>query len=223
MQLRSGLQIRATSWVGRVTVGDLTITVRPKIAGAPLVSLLRYAYSLRDLESFTPTRYGTETESFQDLIVEQLAMEATELLSRGIHRDYLRFNGELTSPTGRIDIDRFAHAYAAGKSSVFCTYYNRSEAILLNRVLLAGLRLAGRISKDLQLSARVFRLAQILEPSVPTMSLSKTDIEKAHLFIDRRNVAYSSALTLIDMLVNGMGISMGKRTTQFNYRVFSST
>ena len=134
--------------MGRVSLGDLTVTVRPKIPGAPLVSLMRYAYSLRDLESFAPTGYGTETYSFQDLIVEQLAMEATELLSRGLHRDYLRFNGELASPTGRIDIGQFAYAYAAGKSSVFCTYYNRSEAILLNRVLLAGLRLAGRVSSD---------------------------------------------------------------------------
>jgi 5-methylcytosine-specific restriction enzyme subunit McrC len=210
LQLRSGVQIRATSWVGRVTLGDLTITVRPKIPGAPLVSLLRYAYSLRDLQSFAPTRYGTETESFQDLIVEQLTIEAAELLSRGLHRDYLRFNDELTSPTGRIDIDHFALAYAAGKSSVRCTYYNRTEAILLNRVLLAGLRLAGRVSKDIQLSARVFRLAQILEASVPTMPLSTADIEKARRVIDRRNIAYSSALTLIGMLANGTGISIGE-------------
>ena len=113
------MEIRATSWVGRVTLGDLTITVRPKIAGAPLLNLLRYAYSLRDLETFTPTGYETSTEAFQDLIVEQLANEATELLSRGLHRDYLRFNAELASPTGRIDFGQFAHALAAAKSRSF--------------------------------------------------------------------------------------------------------
>ena len=31
-------------------------------------------------------------------------------------------------------------------------------------------------------------------------------------FIDRRSTAYSSALTLIEMLVNGMGISLADRT-----------
>lgn len=101
LQLRSGIEIRATSWVGRVTLGDLTITVRPKIEGVPLLNLLRYAYSLRDLETFTPTGYETTTEAFQDLIVEQLANEATELISRGLHRDYQRFNAELASPIGR--------------------------------------------------------------------------------------------------------------------------
>jgi 5-methylcytosine-specific restriction enzyme subunit McrC len=210
LEFRSGVEVRASSWVGRVTLGDLTITVRPKITGLPLLNLLRYAYSLRDLEMFTPTGYGASAETFQDLIIEQLANETTELLSRGLHRDYLRFDTELASPTGRIHFGQFAHGYAAAKSVVLCTYYNRSEAVLLNRVLLAGLRLAGRVSTDNQLCARVYRLAQILEASVPTMSLRKANIDEARRIIDRRSTAYSSALTLIEMLVNGMGISLAE-------------
>jgi 5-methylcytosine-specific restriction enzyme subunit McrC len=208
LQLRSGIQIRATSWVGRIVLGDLTITVRPKINGAPLLNLLRYAYSLRDLQTFTPTGFDSSTEAFQDLIVEQLANEAAELLSRGLHRDYLRFNAELASPTGRIDFGQVAHSLATAKSSLTCTYYSRSEAVLLNRVLLAGLRLAAWVGTDSQLTARVFRLAQILEASVPAMRLAKADLDNARRVIDRRSTVYSSALTLIDLLVNGMGISI---------------
>jgi 5-methylcytosine-specific restriction enzyme subunit McrC len=208
LQLRSGVEIRATSWVGRVTLGDLTITVRPKIEGAPLLNLLRYAYSLRDLETFTPTGYKTATEAFQDLIVEQLANEATELISRGLHRDYLRFNAELASPTGRIDFAQVPYALAAAKSAVACTYYTRSDAVLLNRVLLAGLRLAARVSTDNQLTVRVFRLSQMLEDSVPAMQLTTAELDKAGRAIDRRTTAYSSALTLIRILFNGMGVSI---------------
>jgi len=210
LELRSGLEVRATSWVGRVTVGELTITVRPKISGLPLINLLRYAYSLRDLEVFTPTGYGASGETFQDLIIEQLANEATELISRGLHRDYLRFDSELASPAGRIHFGRFAHNYASAKSAILCTYYNRSDAVLLNQVLLAGLRLAGRVSTDNLLSDRVNRLAQILEPSIPTVHLRKADIDSARHIIDRRSSAYGSALTLIEMLVNGMGISLAE-------------
>jgi 5-methylcytosine-specific restriction enzyme subunit McrC len=208
LQLRSGVQIGSTSWVGRVTLGDLTITVQPKITGVPLLNLLRYAYSLRNLETFTPTSYATSAETFQDLLIEQLADEATELLSRGLHRDYLRSDGELASPTGRVNFSQFMDAYAAAKSSILCTYYNRSEAVLLNRVLLAGLRFAGRLSTDNELCARVLRLAQMLEASIPVMHLSKGDIEDARRFIDRRSTAYTAALTLIDMLVIGMGVSL---------------
>jgi 5-methylcytosine-specific restriction enzyme subunit McrC len=210
LQLRSGIEIRATSWVGRITLGDLTITVRPKIDGAPLLNLLRYAYSLRDLETFAPTGYETTTEAFQDLIVEQLANEATELISRGLHRDYLRFNAELASPTGRIDFAQVPYALAAAKSAVACTYYNRSDAVILNRVLLAGLRLAARASTDNQLTVRVFRLSQMLEDSVPAMQLTTAELDKASRAIDRRTTAYSSALTLIKILFNGMGVSMSE-------------
>jgi 5-methylcytosine-specific restriction enzyme subunit McrC len=210
LEFRSGMEVRASSWVGRVTLGDLTITVCPKITGLPLLNLLRYAYSLRDLAMFAPTGYGTSAETFQDLIIEQLANEATELLSRGPHRDYLPFDTDLAGPTGRIHFGRFVRTYAAANSSIHCTYYNRSEAVLLNRVLLAGLRLAGRIGTDNQLCARVFRLAQILEASVPTMHLRETDIDDALRIIDRRSTAYSSALSLIEMLVNGLGISLAE-------------
>ena len=210
LQLRSGIEIRATSWVGRVTLGDLIITVRPKIEGAPLLNLLRYAYSLRDLETFTSTGYETATEAFQDLIVEQLANEATELISRGLHRDYLRFNAELASPTGRIDFAQVPYALAAAKSAVACTYYNRSDAVLLNRVLLAGLRLAARASTDNQLTVRVFRLSQMLEDTIPDTQLTTAELDKASRAIDRRTTAYSSALTLIRILFNGMGVSISE-------------
>jgi 5-methylcytosine-specific restriction enzyme subunit McrC len=206
--LRSGIEIRATSWVGRVTLGDLTITVLPKINGAPLLNLLRYAYSLRDLETFTPAGYETATEAFQDLIVEQLTNEATELLSRGLHRDYMRFNAELASPTGRIDFAEMP--LAAAKSAVACTYYRRSDAVLLNRVLLAGLRLAARVSTDNELTVRVFRLSQMLEDTVPTMQLTTAELDKASRGIDRRTTAYTSALTLIGILFNGMGVSIAE-------------
>jgi 5-methylcytosine-specific restriction enzyme subunit McrC len=208
LQLRNGIEIRATSWVGRITLGDLTITVRPKINGAPLLNLLRYAYSLRNLQTFTASGFDASRETFQDLIIEQLANEAAELLSRGLHRDYLQFNADLASPTGRIDFEEVAHALTIAKSSVACTYYNRSEAVLLNRVLLAGLRLAARVGTDSRLTARVFRLAQILEAGVPTIQLTTVDLDNAHRLIDRRSTAYSSALTLIELLVNGMGISI---------------
>jgi 5-methylcytosine-specific restriction enzyme subunit McrC len=86
LQLKKGIQIRATSWVGRITLGDLTITVRPKINGVPLLNLLRYAYSLRDLHTFMPTAFEARTNAFQDLIVEQLANEGAELLARATPR-----------------------------------------------------------------------------------------------------------------------------------------
>ena len=49
MELARGLEIHATSFVGRIALGALSITVRPKISGTPLLSLFRYAYGLRHI------------------------------------------------------------------------------------------------------------------------------------------------------------------------------
>ena len=215
IQLRSGIQLRANSWVGRITIGDLTVTIHPKLKGAPLVGLLRYAYSLRDLERYAPTHAVAESAAFQDLIIAQLVEETTELLSRGIHRDYLRFNAALSSPSGRIDFSRIANSIVNAKSTLPCVYHSRSDAILLFQVLLAGLRVAARVSADTAVTRRVFGLAQLLEPSVPSGRLTNADIDTARRIVDRRTIAYDSALTLIQMLFNGLGVSFADRKEAF--------
>jgi len=52
IELRKGLEIRTTSYVGNVTLGDVAINIRPKIAFDVLVTLFRYAYGLHNLQLF---------------------------------------------------------------------------------------------------------------------------------------------------------------------------
>ena len=87
LELARGLALSATSWVGRVTLDGLTITIRPKIPDLPLLNLMRYAYGLRDLRSIGMASFATEAWSFQDLLIAQLVAEVSELVARGLHRD----------------------------------------------------------------------------------------------------------------------------------------
>jgi hypothetical protein len=103
LELARGLELRATSFVGRISLGEVTVTIQPKITGGPLLSLFRYAYGLRNLDLYGATDFASSSWSFQDLLIHQLAAEASELLNLGIHRDYERIRGDLASPRGRID------------------------------------------------------------------------------------------------------------------------
>ena len=49
-ELKQGLQISAFSHVGRVRVGDLSITVLPKLKSTSLLRLLRYVFGFRQLK-----------------------------------------------------------------------------------------------------------------------------------------------------------------------------
>src|SRR5208283_3704066 len=67
-----------------------------------------------------------------------------------------------------------------------------------------------RVSTDNQLTVRVLRLSQMLDDTIPTTQLTTAELDKAIRVIDRRTTAYSSALTLIGILFNGMGVSLAE-------------
>jgi len=86
LELREGLSIGASSYVGRITLGNVQITIHPKISGASFIQLLRYAYDLPDLTLTTETTYSVENQAFRDLVMHQLVAEVRELAGRGLHR-----------------------------------------------------------------------------------------------------------------------------------------
>src|SRR6266480_7471912 len=96
-ELREGLSIETSSYVGRITLGNIQITVHPKITGMPLLRLLRYAYGLRNLDIFAGVEYAGEDQAFQELLINQLVAEVNELIARGLQRKYVRRSEEHTS------------------------------------------------------------------------------------------------------------------------------
>jgi 5-methylcytosine-specific restriction enzyme subunit McrC len=81
-ELRHGLRVRSFSHIGRVRVGGLDIVVRPKIAGVPLLNLLRYAYGFRRLKLFDDVSHVAADCGLEDLLVHQLIAEVQDLVSR---------------------------------------------------------------------------------------------------------------------------------------------
>ena len=90
VETRHGLAVDSTSHVGRVRLGDVTITVRPKLHGLPLWNLMRFAFDLRALHRYDDAAYEAEPEAFQDVVIARLVDEATQLIARGLHRTYRR-------------------------------------------------------------------------------------------------------------------------------------
>src|SRR5262249_52885929 len=101
-ELRSGLMVQSFSHVGEVRLGDIEITVRPKLKTDSLLNLLRYAYGFRRLNLLPEASHRLDQAGFQDLLVSQLNTEVAELIARGLHRTYLRRKDWLPSPKGRI-------------------------------------------------------------------------------------------------------------------------
>ena len=219
-ELTRGLELHATSFVGRFLLGELTVTVHPKISGAPLLSLFRYAYGLRDLELYGSIDFTSSRWAFQDLLVQQLGAEATELLKRGIQRDYECTRSDLANPRGRIDFKRFVRTAERGQAMLPCVYYPRSEDTLLNRALLAGLNFAGRLATDRELKTHVRRIGEMLGATVTAQPIDRQMLAEALRAMDRRTFAYKPAFTLIELLLGDQGAALDEQAIQVRLRGF---
>lgn len=208
VELRSGLQIESTSFVGQITLGRLDIRIRPKIDHNVLKTLFQYAFNLRDLKFLSETTVDHEVDAFQDLMIHQLGLEVSELLSRGLHRQYRESREYLGTPKGRIDHQRVALNGGITSASIPCIHYPRSENSLANRVLLSGLYLSTTLTGDLLLRSHLRRLAAVLEDTVTRIPLSRNTFELVWHHINRQTRAYQPALRLIELLYQSSGITL---------------
>ncbi len=213
-ELRQGLEVKAFSHVGRVRVGDLSITILPKIKGTSLLNLVRYAYGFRNLKLISDSTHLAEKFGFEDLLIIQLNTEIQELVSRGLLRAYVSTSGRLSSPRGRIDLTRMALDGGTVAATLPCQHHPRVEDTLINQVLLAGLRLAGSMASLVDLRRESRRLAALMEEQVSPVRLDGLVMDLTARKMNRLNTAYSPALSIIRLLVESQGVVLeGERTT----------
>jgi 5-methylcytosine-specific restriction enzyme subunit McrC len=216
----AGATLEASSFVGTVGVGHVRISIVPKIRGAPLLGLLRYAYGLRNLRLFPNTEQTIANGSFQDLFVAQLVEEADDLLRRGLRREYMRVDAELESPRGRIDFQRIARTRTETRVGLACQYHPRIDDCLINQLLLAGLREARSLTSDRGLRERLARSAAVMDESVSTARLDRHLLERSRREQNRLTAAYRPAVEIIELLYAGSGVVQEGSERRAEFRGF---
>ena len=210
-ELSTGLSISASSYVGTVRLGNIKITIHPKISGTPLLNLLRYAYGMRNLNLFSPVEYGTEAQAFQDLLINQLVAETMELISRGLNKQYIRLHEDLNCIRGRIDFQKLAIRGGLKQAVMPCSHHPRIEDSLINRVLKAGLKISVLLTNDLFLRAHLRRLIAILDESVSNIQLNWESLQNVRRKMNRLTKAYNSIIAIIEVLFESAGVSLDER------------
>lgn len=214
VELRSGMTIRSTSYVGRLQLGELQITIQPKINFNVFLNLFRYAYNLRDLRLLPDTNLNAEPDTFQDMLIEQLAAETSELIARGLYRQYRQLDEDLAAPKGKIDLQRIAKNGGVIESTIPVTHHPRLENCLINQVLLAGLYFAAALTNDIVTRSRLRRLAGIIEENVTRIDLDLNILRRLRREMNRLTVHYEPSVTLIELLLRAVGITLEDHTEQ---------
>ncbi len=208
LELRRGVSLQASSYVGRIALGDLQITVRPKITMLPLLHLLQYTYGLRQLDLLSVTGFETESLTFQDLLIHQLLAEVSELLLRGLHRRYIRREEALASPRGKIALQTIARQGGIVQASLPCIHHPRLEDCLINQVLLQGVFLGARLANDDRLRMNLLQVAYFHLADICPIKLDQQALKRLHREMNRLTAAYAPAITLIEILLASEGISI---------------
>jgi 5-methylcytosine-specific restriction enzyme subunit McrC len=213
-ELREGLFVGASSYVGRVRLGSLQITVYPKLGDKRLFHLLGYAYGLRNFRFLPKAEYSRGSALFQDLLLKQLACEVSHLISRDLLKRYARVETELSSPRGRIDLQNIVKLGGVYRTRLPCVHYLRLEDCLLNQVVLAGLSEGARLTDDIDLKSELRGLVALMQDSVTSIKLNRDGLSRAYQQTSRLTKAYDSCMTIIQILVEGEGISLDHGETR---------
>ena len=206
-EVRAGLAIQTTSFVGSVKIGPIAIQVHPKIEGRAFSVLLGYALGLPHLELLPDHDISLTDPAFQDLLADRLTSEANELISRGLYRHYVSHDRPLSSPRGRILFERLARNGPITSARLPCRTFERDENVLANRVLLSGLLLAAHVAIDATVRSRARRAAAPLAESVRPIALSPSTFRAVSRSASRLTAAYEPAFALIRLLLAGYGVS----------------
>ena len=213
LELRDGIQVETRAYVGRIELGELMVTIVPKLAQAELLALVRYALGLKNLRRVDQTRFNGTGALFQDLLAMHLLDEVSRLMERGLIRRYVARSEDLSTPKGRIDLDAYARRQHAGAVVLRCRHHVRIHDHVLNQVLLAGLQLAKRIASDVVLRAALGRLSSRLASEISTLPLSEASLREAYRAINRLSAGYEPALDLIEILYSGSALSLDEHRT----------
>jgi len=206
--LRTGLMVRTFSHVGRVRLGNVEITVQPKLDQRSLLNLLRYAYGFRRLKLLPEAAHHLEQSGFADLLVSQLLAEVGELVARGLHRTYVPKAEWLSTPKGRIDVQRLVLRGGAIEAVLPCVHHPRVEDSVLNRVLLAGVAFGASAASDVHLRREARRLTSLLSGTVCSIRLDAEVLQACLRNVNRLTVAYEPALSVIRLLWEAQGVSL---------------
>lgn len=205
---RDGLMVETRSFVGRLAVGPLDVTIVPKISWTRWLTLVGFALRLRGLVRTERLDVEVQSASLQDLVVLELVAEARDLLARGLHREYTRQRASLSTPRGRIDFARVARDGGVREPALPCRFTRRSHDSPLNQALLGGLRLAAVRAQDRALRADARRLVHEMEQTVEPATLGAELLDSARQALDRRTGRYAAALRLIQLLLDGQSVSL---------------
>lgn len=208
-ELRTGIRIRARSWVGVVQFETFTLRVIPKLAGdhLGLVEMLAYTSGLDALRRHKGISQldAEKATTLLDLIALLFSQQCDQIVKQGLLQDYRTHEETLQVLRGRLLIDEQMLRHFGRVDRLACRYDERSADVVENQILGAALSVLRYRVQHPGVRQHVLRLHHFFRGICAIGSL---DLHAAHqrLTYHRLNARYQEAHELAWLILEGLSI-----------------
>lgn len=207
-ELRSGLRIRATSWVGVIRLSQVEIHITPKLVGTStwLVAMLDYVGGIETLQRLAGEHSIAQAgSSLLDLFTLLLCEACQRLWDGGLLADYVERVDDFPVVRGRILLDRQVRERFGRVDRLICRYDERETNIAENQLLAAALSVASRRARSVSLRRRAHRLASLFQEQCDPRDLDLATVAEAIVY-NRLNQHYQPAHVVAWLVLDGLGV-----------------
>lgn len=198
--------LRAKGVVGVLATGDCSLEILPKIDVASeedvdqqnavirkrLVHMLAVALNLK-LDIGSVTRLAWQRETLLEILIGIFCDKLTEAVRRGMPRQYVEYEDDLSALRGRLDVVRQFNRHAVNPSRLACRFDVLSEDIALSRIMKACVRHLYRMSRSAANQQRLRELAFVYSEIA---EIAPTDLRWDDVVIDRTNRRWLELLNM---------------------------
>ena len=209
-ELRAGVRVRPTSWIGVVRFEGFEVRVVPKLVGGNLgvIEMIDYASGLGALARFGAVRRLCVAPAGRlvDLLGLLLAESCERLIRDGLLQDYVAHEETLPIVRGRLLPAEQVQRHFGRVDRLECRFDELETDILENRLLAVGLAIARRVCRDSDVRRRLARAHSVFSDACTTVGLEAASAV-GEVSYHRRNNHYRIAHAYARYFIERLGVA----------------
>ncbi|WP_169712518.1 McrC family protein [Parageobacillus galactosidasius] len=159
-EMKNGLYFEFSSWIGVLELERVRIVIKPKFNRGfhDVVDMLLFCEDL-PLSYEHATMAAYDSHSLMEMIARLFVKEVEMILNKGIVKEYIVEEDNLTCLRGRVDIRQHLRTNFMTPTKVYCRYDELDTNILENQVIRMALEVVKHFSLTKQTMRQINRLA----------------------------------------------------------------
>jgi len=207
-ELKNGLEVSSSSYIGVAQFSDFTVKVFPKFSMTAnnLSKLIAYAFELDDIIiPENEIKFHPDEHYLVDILITFFVRKCHKLLRQGLLKSYITYQNHVGALRGKLLLKQQIINDASSKPVFSCEYDELEYNNLENQILLFCLRKSYTLTKSDSLRREIRRLTSQFLGFIDDKQIKLDDFSKINY--TRLNQHYQQIHELCRLIISATGIS----------------